>query len=70
MHLEHLKKKSLFQREEPDGREEDHGYGQHVLSMSLDDQTDRLHNHLAAADKYKNPDSKPTRRTPFHISEL
>lgn len=70
LHPEQLKKKSLSQREEPDGREEDHSYGKHVLSMSLHDQTDRLHNRLAAAEKYTNPDSKSTRRTPFHISEL
>lgn len=70
VHLEQLKKKSPFQREEPDGREEDHSCGQHVLSMSLDDRTDWLHNHLAAADKYTIPDSKSTRRNPYHISEL
>ena len=70
VHSEQLKKKSPFQREGPDGREEDHSCGQHVLSMSLDGQTDRLHNRLAAADKYTNPDSKSTRRTPFYISEL
>lgn len=69
VHPEQLKKKSPFQREEPDGREEDHSCGQHVLSMSSDGQTDRLRNHLAAADKYTNPDSKYARRTPFHVSE-
>lgn len=70
VHPEQLKKKSPFQRDEPDGREEDHSCGQHGLSMSSDDQTDRLHHRLAAAAKNTNPDSKSTRRTPFHISEL
>lgn len=56
VHLEQLKEKSPFQREEPDGREEDHSWGPHVLSMSLDDQTDCLHHRLAAADKCTDPD--------------
>jgi len=34
VHPEQLKKKSPFQREEPDGREEDHSCEQDVLSMS------------------------------------
>lgn len=69
-HPEQLKKKSPFQREEPDGREEDHSCGQCVLSTSSDDQADRLRNRLAAADEYTNPDSKSPRRTLFHISEF
>lgn len=67
VHPEQLKKKSPFQREEPDGREENHSCGQH---MSSDDQADRLHNHLVAADKCINPHWKSTRRTSFHISEF
>lgn len=52
VHSEQLKEKSIFQMEEPDGREEGHSCGQHMPSMSLDDQTDGLHNHWAAAGKY------------------
>lgn len=41
-----------------------------MLSMSSHDQTDWLHNHLAAADKCTNPNLTSARRTSFHISEL
>lgn len=49
---ERLKRSFPFQREEPDGREEDSSCGRRVLSVFLDDQPDWLHNRLAAAAEY------------------
>lgn len=57
--------KAPLQREEPKSRKGDQSCGQHVLNTSLDDQTDWLCDHLAAADM--NPNSKFTR---IHTSEI
>lgn len=70
MYPEQLKKDFPFQREEPDGREEDSSCGQRMLSMFLDNQPDSLHNRSAAADEYWNPDSTSCRMSPFDVGEL